>query len=103
MHEAWSKRTSANGNDLQCGTDTIVGSRIRAERVEREQRGADDRRRGRRVRSDRRADLCKAARDCAEEPRGRMAEQPAAEHDLDWLALEPEARDRDAREGDDLR
>src|SRR5581483_11133178 len=108
-HVALSKRTSAivspNRHRLlgaQLRAHAFVRRRPGAERVEREERGAEDRRRRRRVRGDRGADLGEPARDRAEQPRRRVTEKAAAEDDLDRLALEPEAGDGDAGERDDL-
>ena len=64
MHVAWSKRTSAifasdrdrlTGSEL--GTDALVRRGLGVERIEREQRGAEDRRRRRRLHGDARADV----------------------------------------------
>src|SRR6266852_5789521 len=113
MRVACSKRTSAivgssyrygvgvDGCHLAAQNCVRVGPRV--ERVETEQRGAEHRGRRRRTGRDRRSDLGEPGADRGTEPRIGTLEETAAEQHLDGFVLQPEARDRHARERDDLR
>src|SRR6185436_7135350 len=109
---AWTKRTSDIGahrpgrRPLHCVCQLLPGAalrvRARAEVVEAEQGGADDRRSRRRVHADVRADVGEAPPDRVEQAAVRRAEETAADDDLGRLARQVEPGEGRAGEGDDL-
>ena len=103
LHEADVSHRSppSVGETASCLAHARLSRGIGPDLVEREERGADHRRRRRRRDHDLRRDLAQPPR----APRSRrpsMPDQAAAEQHLGRLLLELEPRQRDARERDDL-